>query len=219
MTARKPRFERQLPQERRQALIDATIESLKRYGHEGLSVRRISAQAGVSIGLINHHFPKKEALIAQAYRHFNSELVGGVGAAPRPAPAAAGARLRAFFKATFSPPNLDRDVLTVWVVFWSLYRHSPEIQKVHGETYREHVDLVRTMLADLAAEAGKFRFSLRLAAIGLTAMIDGLWLEWCLDPGNFRPAEAIALCESWVDSLGSEVTQAEVPAEALPASR
>jgi len=170
---RKPRFERQLPQERRQALIDATIASLKLYGHEGLSVRRISAQAGVSIGLINHHFPKKDTLIAQAYRYFNAQLVGGVRTAALQASSSARARLRAFFKATFSPPNLDRDVLTVWVVFWSLYRHSPEIQKVHGETYREHVDLVRSMLADLAAEAGKLRFSLRLAAIGLTAIIDG----------------------------------------------
>lgn len=218
MTARKPRFERQLPQERRQALIEATIASLKLYGHEGLSVRRISAQAGVSIGLINHHFPKKDALIAQAYRYFNAQLVGGVHAAALQASSGARARLRAFFKATFSPPNLDRDVLTVWVVFWSLYRHSPEIQKVHGETYREHVDLVRSMLADFAAEAGKLRFSLRLAAIGLTAIIDGLWLEWCLDPGNFRPAEAIALCESWVNSLSS-AAPADLSVDALTAPR
>jgi TetR/AcrR family transcriptional repressor of bet genes len=218
VSSRKPRFERQLPRERRQALIVATIQSLKRHGHEGLSVRRISAEAGVSIGLINHHFPKKDMLIAQAYRHFNSELVGGMRAAALQAPASARARLRAFFKATFSPPNLDRDVLTVWIVFWGLYRHSPEIQKVHGETYREHIDLVRAMLADWAAETGKLRFSLRLAATGLTAMIDGLWLEWCLDPANFRPAEAIALCEFWIDSLGAEVLQGTA-IDALPVPR
>jgi TetR/AcrR family transcriptional regulator, transcriptional repressor of bet genes len=219
MSPRKPRFERQLPQERRQALIEATIQSLKRYVHEGLSVRRISAEAGVSIGLINHHFPKKDMLIAQAYRHFNSELVGAVRQAALQAPASARSRLHAFFKATFSPPNLDRDVLTVWVVFWGLYRHSPEIQKVHGETYREHLDLVRAMLADWAAEAGKLRFSLRLAATGLTAMIDGLWLEWCLDPANFRPAEAITLCESWIDSLGAGAMQADRPIDALAVPR
>jgi TetR/AcrR family transcriptional regulator, transcriptional repressor of bet genes len=219
LSPHKPRFERQLPKERRQALIEATIQSLKRYGHEGLSVRRISAEAGVSIGLINHHFPKKDMLIAQAYRHFNSELVGGVRAAALQAPATARARLRAFFRATFSPPNLDRDVLTVWVVFWGLYRHSPEIQKVHGETYREHLDLVRSMLGDWASETGKLRFSLRLAATGLTAMIDGLWLEWCLDPGNFRPIEAIALCESWIDSLSTEVARPESPVDALASPR
>ena len=66
------------------------------------------------------------------------------------------------------------------------------------------------MLADLGASAPRAcrSFYLRLAAIGLTALLDGLWLEWCLDPGTFRPAEAIALCESWVDSLVSRVAGA-----------
>lgn len=30
---------------------------------------------------------------------------------------------------------------------------------------------------------------------------DELWLEGCLDPEDFRPKEAAALCESWVDKL------------------
>jgi AcrR family transcriptional regulator len=203
-TARKPRFERQLPDTRRQALVDATIECLKRYGHEGLSIRRISAQAQVSIGLINHHFPNKNELIAQAYRHFNSELVGGFERAVERAPAQPRARLHAFLQASFSPPNLDQDVLAVWVVFWGLYRHSKEIQRVHRETYRGYVDLVRGMLADLEKESGKFRFNLRLAAISLTAMLDGLWLEWCLDPDTFQPREAVAVCEAWIERLHSD---------------
>jgi len=45
------------------------------------------------------------------------------------------------------------------------------------------------------------RLDLRLAAIGLTALLDGLWLEWCLEPGAFKPAEAVALCETWALSL------------------
>ena len=39
----------------------------------------------------------------------------------------------------------------------------------------------------------------RLAAIGLTAIIDGLWLEWCLSSETFSADEAILLCEQWVD--------------------
>jgi hypothetical protein len=50
-------------------------------------------------------------------------------------------------------------------------------------------------------------------------MIDGLWLEWCLDPANFRPAEAIALCESWIDSLGAGIAQVDMPVDALPSPR
>jgi TetR/AcrR family transcriptional repressor of bet genes len=209
---RAPRFERQLPDQRRQALIDATIECLKRYGHEGLSIRTISAEAGVSVGLINHHFPNKDRLIAAAYRHFNDELVGGLAAAVARAPDSPRARLRAFLEASFSPPNLDPKVLAVWVVFWGMYRHSPLIRRVQRESYRGYVRLLHGMLAELLPSAtGAPRragrraraspLNLRFAAIGLTALLDGLWLEWCLEPGAFRPAEAVALCEAWVGSL------------------
>ena len=190
-SARTPRFERQLPQQRRRALIEATIASLKRYGHDGLSIRTISSAAGVSVGLINHHFPNKD------------ELVGGMQAAVARAENSPRARLRAFLEASFSPPNLDADVLAVWVVFWGLYRHSPLIQRVHHETYEGYVRLLRGMLSDLlqGRRSRGSSIDLRLAAIGLAALLDGLWLEWCLEPGTFRPADALGLCEAWVDSL------------------
>lgn len=204
MAARKPRFERHLPDVRRKALVDATIECLKRYGHDGLSIRRISAEAGVSIGLINHHFPNKESLVAEAYRQFNRQLVDSFRNAVERAPAAPRERLRALFKATFSPPNLDRDVLAVWIVLWGLYHHSSEIQAVHEEAYGGYMEILREQLAALQRETGKLRLNLRLAAIGLQALLDGLWLEWCLDPENFTPREAVTICETWVDNMTME---------------
>jgi TetR/AcrR family transcriptional regulator, transcriptional repressor of bet genes len=212
--APKPRFARQPPEVRRQALIDATIECLKRYGHEGLSIRTISAQAGVSVGLINHHFPNKDELVAAAYRHINSELIAGMQAAVARADNSPQARMRAFLESWFSAPSLDADALAVWVVFWGLYRHSRLIQRAHRETYQGYVTLLRGMLAELlpagrGPRAGRGRrardaaapVDLRLAAIGLTALLDGLWLEWCLEPGTFRPAEAVQLCEAWLAQL------------------
>jgi TetR/AcrR family transcriptional repressor of bet genes len=211
--ARKPRFARQPPEVRRQALVDATIECLKRYGHEGLSIRTISAQAGVSVGLINHHFPNKDELVAAAYRHINSELVLGMQAAVARAGRSPQARMRAFLEAWFSAPSLDADALAVWVVFWGLYRHSRLIQRIHRETYQGYVSLLRGMLAELLPQPRTARsrhagrsgaaasVDLHLAAIGLTALLDGLWLEWCLEPGTFRPAEAVELCEAWVAHL------------------
>lgn len=202
MTRRhKPRFERQLADARRQALIDAAIASLKRAGHDGLSVRSIAAEAGVSLGLINHHFPNKEVLVAEAYRHFHRQLFDvHTQAVARAKPTARG-RLRAFLESTFSPPNLDREVLTAWVVFWGMLRYSKEIQRVHDETYGDYVGLVRSMLAGLEKEEGRLRLNLRIAAIGLTALLDGLWLEWCLDPDHFSPRESIKICEAWIESL------------------
>jgi TetR/AcrR family transcriptional regulator, transcriptional repressor of bet genes len=212
--ASKPRFARQPPPVRRQALIDATIECLKRYGHDGLSIRTISAQAGVSVGLINHHFPNKNELVAAAYRHINGALIVVMQAAVARAGKSPQARMRAFLEAWFSAPSLDADALAVWVVFWGLYRHSRLIQRAHRETYQDYVSLLRGLLAELlprAPHSARVRrrvrgvrpapVDLRLAAIGLTALLDGLWLEWCLEPGTFRPSEAVELCEQWVARL------------------
>ncbi len=199
--ARKPRYKRRAADDRRQALIAATIASLQRHGHEGLSVRRIAAEAGVSIGLINHHFPNKNALVAESYRHFSRQLSEGFNNAVQRAPKEPRARLRAFFEANFSRPNLDPQVLTAWIAFWGLFRQSPEMRKVHDEVGRGYGDLLHALLADFLRSQANPRFELRLAEIGLTALLDGLWLAWCLDPKNFRPAEAVALCVAWVDRM------------------
>ena len=107
MSARapKPRYERQVASDRREALVEAAIESLKRHGHEGLSVRRIAAEAGVSIGLINHHFPNKDTLVAESYRTFSRRLTESFEAAVAPRGPEPRERLRAFFKAVFSRPE------------------------------------------------------------------------------------------------------------------
>ena len=43
--------------------------------------------------------------------------------------------------------------------------------------------------------------TLRLAIIGLTALLDGLWLEWCLDPGQIPTEGGGDALRDWVDRL------------------
>ena len=201
IAARKPRFERQVASDRRGALVDAAIESLKRYGHEGLSVRRIAAEAGVSIGLINHHFPNKDTLVAESYRAFSRRLARNFEAAVASAGADPRTRLRAYFNAFFSSPNIDPQVLNAWVVYWSLVQVSPEMRAVHEEEGRGYGELLGRLLSDLGRERGRVQPDLRQAVIGLTALLDGLWIKCCLDPASFRPKEAAALCDDWVDRV------------------
>lgn len=202
MTPRRPaRYRRQPASERRQELIEATLRSLKKRGHEGLSVRSIAAEAGVSIGLITHYFPNKNRLVAESYRYFSRQLEDGFREAVEQAAANPRARLHAFIDAVFSRPSLDPRVLTAWVVFWGLFRSSPEMRRVHGEGHRGYGALLSTLLADYERAVGRFRMTRRLAETGLAALLDGLWLEWCLDAKRFRPQEAVRLCEAWLDAL------------------
>jgi hypothetical protein len=57
------------------------------------------------------------------------------------------------------------------------------------------------MLGQLSDSAAVPPFKLRHAAIALSALLDGLWVELSLSPTTFKPREAIALCEDWVNAL------------------
>ena len=199
--ARQPRYERQVASNRREALVDATIESLKRFGHEGLSVRRIAAEAGVSIGLINHHFPNKDSLVAESYRAFSRRLAASFESAIAAAGSDPRARIRAYFNAFFSRPNLDPEVLTAWVVYWSLVQVSPQMHAVHQEEGRGYGEVLERLLSDLARRRGQAQSDLKAAVTGLTALLDGLWIKCCLDPESFSPKEAADLCGDWVDRV------------------
>lgn len=195
------KFERKLPEDRRQALIEATLVCLGREGQAGLSVRKISKEAGISIGLINHHYENKDALVGHAYEHLALSLLDTVKermAAAGPDPRA---KLSAYFHGIFSSPTLERSTLRTWVVFWGMIDHSEAINEAHDRTYAIYRALLETLLSEIAAARGAPRTDVRLAAIGLSAMLDGLWLELCLNPTTFAPDEAIMLCESWADAL------------------
>nr|WP_256219615.1 TetR family transcriptional regulator C-terminal domain-containing protein [Pseudomonas sp. PAMC 26793] len=187
-------------EDRRDLLIAATLTSLARDGHAGISVRRIAAEAGVSVGLLNHHFGSIDALIAETYHKLASELTTAlwqeVDQAVGPA-----ARLDAFLAGSFSSRVMDPKLLGVWVVFWSLIRHSEHVNDSHEKSYRAYLELIRQLLDDLAESEGFVIHDTRLAAIGLSAMLDGLWLEWCLNPGTFSPGNGLHICRCWVQGL------------------
>jgi AcrR family transcriptional regulator len=185
-----------LPDARRDALIEACARGLAARGAGGISVRTICADAGVSPGLLRHYFAGIDALIAHTYVH----VAGTVTAALRAAVVAAGpdphARLMAYVSASFEPPIATPDLLATWTAFWSLVRRDPEIARLHGEIYADY----RADLEALLAEAGVEPARVKLAAIALTALVDGLWLELSLDARAFTPTDARAISDRWLSA-------------------
>lgn len=196
-----PKFRRASPAVRREALVDATLKCLKRYGHDGVSVRRISAAAGVSIGLINHHFPSKSGLIAETYLTLALSLQEAVRAQTEDTSVSPRGRLSLFFRASFAPELLDPQLFNVWVVFWSMVAHSPEIRAVHDKTYGKYRQVLEDLLEQLSESGEAPKLKLRQAAIALCALLDGLWVELSLSSATFKPSEAIAICDDWVNAL------------------
>lgn len=193
----KPAFTRAEPDARRASLIEACARVLARDGASGASVRSIAAEAGVSPGLVGHYFDGIDALVAATYTHVGvkvstalDEAIDAAGDAPR-------ARLLAYATASFAPPIADPALLATWVAFWSLVKARPDIAALHDDLYGAY----RRDLEALLAACGVPSADQRLAAIAITALVDGLWLELCLSPQAFTPAEASAIAERHIDAL------------------
>jgi AcrR family transcriptional regulator len=195
------RFRREAPEDRRRQLGEAALRCIVKHGNAGVSVRQIAAEAGVTQGLITHHFGEINELVAYAFDIMSAGLLQSILKAVEDAEPTPQARLDAFIEASFSPILFDRDVLGVWVVFWGLILHSPRMSASQQGEYSDYVVTVESLIRDLSA-AEKFDVGdIRLTAIAFTALLDGLWLAWCLNPAAFKPEEGAHLCRNWVEGL------------------
>lgn len=68
-------------------------------------------------------------------------------------------------------------------------------------TYGAYRRALESLLGQLRESDGVPEFRLRPAGIALASLLDGLWIEASMNPGAFKPAEAVALCEDWISAL------------------
>jgi len=190
-------FTREDADTRRQALIDATADSLAEMGVAGTSVRAICTRAGVSPGLLRHYFDGIDALIAETYRYVTAMVSESLAGAVADAGPDSRSRLIAYVTASFRPPVSDPALLSTWLAFWSLVKIDPAIAAIHAESYAAS----RRDLEALLAENGLSAVQAIPAAIALTALVDGLWLELTLDATTFTPEQANAMAVRWLDTL------------------
>ncbi len=190
-----PAFRRAEPDERRQSLIEACARVLARDGASGTSVRVIALEAGVSAGLVGHYFGGVDALVAATYVQTGARVDAALDEALSAAGADPLARLQAFVTASFLPPIADPQLLATWVAFWSLVRTRADIAGQHDAQYAGF----RARLEALLAACGLPNDQLRRAAIAISALVDGLWLELCLSPCCFTAAEASEIARAQLD--------------------
>ena len=183
------------PDDRRRDLIDATVRVLAARGAAGASVRTIAAAANVSPGLVTHHFGGVDRLVAASYDHVAAQVAAALEEAVDAAGPSPRARLGAYVAANFAVPIADPDLLATWLALWSLARGDAAMLARHEHHYAGF----RARLEQLLVECGLPTARVRLTAIGVTALVDGLWLELCLSPGSFSADEARALAAAYLD--------------------
>ncbi len=191
---------REDPEVRRKSLIQATMRSIAKYGYSGTTVDSICAEAQVSRGMINHHFKSKDELLRQSYKELCDEWAFQTQQMVMSTYSDPEERLRALIRVSFGPTLFKPDYLGIWVGYWSVIGKSPALRRLHRETYNYDRELYQKLFEEAGKQRGR-EINARRATILLIGVIDGLWLEWGLDPKGFSPKEAEEACLDFLSMM------------------
>jgi TetR/AcrR family transcriptional regulator, transcriptional repressor of bet genes len=189
---------------RRSDLIEATIRCIADYGIAGASVEKITETAGVSRGMVRHYFGSKSQLLTESFQRladeFRSVLQEGDGEADRDPEGL----VRKVIVDTFHAPRFSPERLHAWFGFWHAARSFTDLQRINEQIYSEQRTRYRELLRAAAAKRGRL-IDDKQAGYALAALADGVWLELLIDPANFTTADAVAICNHYIDLvLGEE---------------
>lgn len=156
---------------RRKQLINATIQCIYREGLLGTTVKKVSQEAGVSSGIINHYFGGKDHMLEATMRevllrHQRSGILRLRDCQTHED------RIRTIIEINFSPLQTDPATVCTWLAFWAQAMHVPALARLQKlNTKRLYSNLLYSLKHLLCPEQAVFM------AEGLAALIDGLWLR------------------------------------------
>jgi AcrR family transcriptional regulator len=167
----------------RAKLVHAALELLAMRGYAGTSVDAIAEAAGVSAGLLYHHFDSKAAVLNAIFEQSLTDVHATFAAADREE--AAGARLPALLRSGALIVPRHRNFWTVW---YGLRMQRDVLKSLGPSVAQFSAAIVRTLeryLADIDWPDAAIEARL------LFAQIDGLFQHYVLDPEQFPLDDAI----------------------------
>lgn len=177
------------PDERRQAIIDATLAVARRQGLGATTVRDVATEMGTSSGLIHHYFASMDEVLAAAFEH----AAGGDLDKARIAIDTAGdpaAQLDAFIE-SYAPAQADW-TMQLWLDAWAEAARRPALQAVSRRLNLEWQALVRAVI-ERGVETGTFTSDdAGATAWRLLSMLDGLTMQVVAHDALITRADVLA---------------------------
>ena len=193
MSGAPPKYRRYAPEDRQDMLIEAGLACLADGGMPGFTIERICAAAGgASRGLVAHHFGSKQGLLRACYTAAYDRLLGN--AAPgRKADADLGEMIEALLADAYTTP----ETLRAWLVLWGEVANDADLMAEHRRYYDHYRGCVAAAL-EKAAGARGLPVPASDLAIMFISLVDGLWLERCLDPERLSREDVRRACTTFL---------------------
>ena len=156
---------------RRSELSQAAFEAVIRYGLRGTTLEKVGEIAGVSKGVVLHHFKDKSALLEAVFRRSNSLLNISLLRLYRHTESPY-ERFWAIAYANFSETIYNREVCQAWVSLLAEVPHNAMCQRVQAANNAR-------IKSNLSHELRHFLVENRVSGVAnlLGTLIDGIWVR------------------------------------------
>lgn len=180
---------------RRGELIEATLAVIAEEGLRAATLRNVAERAGVSNGLIRHHFLGKRQMILDAYAATVERMTAPGLAALARTDLPPRQRLAAFVRASLDPSLSEPKLFSTWAAFVALVHVDADFEAIHRAGYRDYQAQFEPLITAVLAETGRADAARPAAdlAVQLNALIDGLWIESSLLARDFPDGTLIEL--------------------------
>ena len=183
---------------RRQELRHAAYQVLQKEGMAGATIEKVARKAGASKGIVLHYFKNKQQLFEHAMRHSNAllrdEVIRRMRLARSP-----DQRLWAIIAGNFSTEFFTPAICHAWLALCAEVPREPQLARIQSVV---HARMRSNLLSALSALVP--REERESVALGITTLIDGLWLRLGLRPDGMNAPEALV---QMADYLNHRVPQ------------
>jgi AcrR family transcriptional regulator len=178
---------------RRHRIAEAVCRLAAREGLEGASLRHVAAEAGVSMGQVQHYFTTKDEMLLFAFHTMSARVERRLGAAVHALaqPPSTHALLRAMLTAMLPADADSRFEAPLWVAFLARAVVQPHLATPLRAGGKALVDFAADQLRS-AHDTGEITRPIdpALEASSLFALADGLMIRTLLDPDQATTALA-----------------------------
>ena len=179
---------------------EAAMRLIARHGIEGVTMRAVAAEAGLSYGSLFHYFDSKDDLLMHAVRHLTSLQTARVNEYTSQY---SGLKALEHLLCDDAIVNeSSRDSWTVWLTFQYKVALDTSFADVHAEMIGGWLERIRSLLAD-AMEAGEISLDLDVEseAMAIWAYSSGVGQLGLLHPESVPPAFQKRLITKYLDRL------------------
>ena len=187
-------------EQRRQQLIEATIDSLARRGYAETTMADVADGAGLSRGIVNFHFESKEKLLIATLQHMYDEYGAHWRAALTKAGDDPARRLQALVTADFDRAICNKRKLAAWCSFWGEAKSRPTYQALSGARDQTYQSIIVELCASLKKQAG-YGYDVEATALALSALLEGLWLRLMIGAEGVTRETALTSANDFLASV------------------